>query len=96
MPRKTPPVDGYSLFRSLRAGTPLTLRVKSGVYTLQFEGVKTGDHNWLRVTDAKGESIRLSPGWSTEACWNALTTIERGRWATPVGSWQDPAGWGGF
>jgi hypothetical protein len=87
------PIDGYELYRLLHTGSPLTLQVKNSTYTLQFEGVKTGAHNWLKVTDPKGESIRLSMGWSTEACWNALRTLEAGRWANPIGKWRDPSEW---
>ena len=91
----TSPVDGYSLYRLLAGGQSRRVEVKGATYHCQFEGEKTGVGNWLRVTDMTGDSIRLSPGWSTEACWNALTTIERGRWQSPVSPWKDPSEWGG-
>ena len=85
--------DGYELYRLLEKGQSCTAKVSGTTYRFQFEGVKTGAHNWLRVTDTRGESIQLSPGWSSEACWNALTTLERGCWASPVGVWKDPGEW---
>jgi hypothetical protein len=80
--------DGYELYRSLKDGSPQSLRVNGSTYTLQFEGLKTDLQSWLLVTDEKGASIRLAPGWSSEACWNALITLERGLWGKPVGQWQ--------
>ena len=88
------PCDGYELYGSLKDGGPHCLQVNGSTYTLQFEGQKTDVQSWLRVTDEHGDSIRLAPGWSSEACWNALTTVEQGRWTTPVGPWQGYAGFG--
>jgi hypothetical protein len=85
--------DGYELYRLLERGEAHAAEVNGAKYRFQFEGVKTGAHNWLKVTDPKGESIRLSQGWSTEACWNALTTLEAGRWGNPIGKWRDPSEW---
>lgn len=85
-------IDGYELYRLLSDGEPHSVEVNGSTYRLQFQGDRIGVWSWLVVADAQGGEIRLSPGWSSEACWNALTTIEQGRWATPVGPWQDPAG----
>lgn len=86
------PVDGYSLYRLLSDGEPQNVEVNGSSYRFQFQGDRMGVWSWLLVADAQGEEIHLSPGWSSEACWNALTTIEQVRWATPVSPWQDPAG----
>lgn len=85
--------DGYELYCLLAKGQPYEASVNGRHYRLQFEGVKTCALNWLRLTDDKGESLQLSPGWSSEACWNALTTLEQGRWNNPVGPWKDPSNW---
>jgi hypothetical protein len=77
----------------LKDGSPQSLLVNGSTYTLQFEGQKTDVQSWLRVTDEHGESIRLAPGWSSEACWNALTTLERGLWEQPLGQWQSKRQW---
>lgn len=84
--------DGYELYRLFKDGSPHILRLNGGTYTLQFEGQTTDVQSWLRVTDRNGQSIRLAPGWSSEACWNALTTLEQGRWASPIGPWEGCAG----
>ena len=85
-------IDGYELYRLLSDGEPHSVEVNGRTYRLQFQGDQIGVWSWLLVADAQRDEIRLSPGWSSEACWNALTTIEQGRWATPVGPWQAPAG----
>jgi hypothetical protein len=87
------PCDGYELYRLLKDGVPQSLLVNGSTYTLQFEGQKTDVQSWLLVTDEHGGSIRLAPGWSSEACWNALTTLERGLWEKPVGHWQSNSQW---
>lgn len=86
------PCDGYELYRLLKDGSPQSLEVNGGKYTLQFEGQKPDVQSWLRVADQNGQSIRLAPGWSSEACWNALSTVEQGRWAAPIGPWHGHAG----
>ena len=85
-------IDGYELYRLLSDGEPHTIEVNGSTCCLQFQGDRIGVWSWLLVADAQGGEIRFSPGWSSEASWNALTTIDQGRWATPVGPWQDPAG----
>ena len=72
------PCDGYELYGSLKDGGPQSLEVNGSTYTLQFEGSKTDVQSWLRVTNEYGNSIRLAPGWRSESCWNAFTTLERG------------------
>ena len=86
------PWDGYSLYRLLFDGKPSSIEVNGKTYRLQFQGDRIGVWSWLLVADAQGDEIHLSPGWSSEACWNALATLEQGRWATPVGPWKGPAG----
>jgi hypothetical protein len=87
-------IDGCELYRSLKNGSPQSLRVNGSTYTLKFQGQKTDVQSWLRVTDEHGDSIRLAPGWSSEACWNALTTVEQGRWTSPISPWRAPEGCG--
>ena len=87
------PWDGYELYRLLSDGESHSIEVNSSSYHLQFQGDRIGAWSWLLVKDAKGEEIRLGHGWSTESCWNALTTIERGLWSEPVGRWKDPVNW---
>ena len=86
-------MNGYELFRLPAKGCTAKIYLNSATYTLQFEGEKTDAISWLRVTDQEGQTIRLGPGWSAEACWNALTTLERGCWCQPVGLWKDPSSW---
>ena len=86
-------IDGYSLYRLLSDGEPHSIDVNGSNYRLQFQGDRIGVWSWLLVTDTKGQEIQLGHGWSTEACWNALSTLERGLWSTPVGRWKDPRGW---
>ena len=87
------PCDGYELYRLLKDGGHQSFEVNGSTYTLQFEGQKTDVQSWLRVTDEYGKSIRLAPGWSSEACLNALTTLERGLWEKPLGQWQSTCTW---
>ena len=77
------------------ARNPRVREVYDGITAagLQFQGERIGVWSWLLVTDTKNEGIQLGHGWSTQACWNALSTLERGLWSTPVGRWKDPRSW---
>ena len=83
--------DGYALYRALKHGGSEVIDVHGQRYELGFEGPRTGINSWLRVTNEQGGSIRLAPGWSSEACWSALTTLEQRRWNRPQGEWKDPS-----
>ena len=86
-------LDGYELYRLLSGGQPRSLEVNGSTYRFQFQGDRMGVWSWLLVTDDQGDEVQLAHGWSSEACWNALVTLQQGRWATPVGPWTDPSDW---
>jgi hypothetical protein len=86
--------DGYELFRQLNRGGEISLHHGERDYRMSWFGEKTDAGSGLRVTcEETGEVRRFRGGYSSEAIWNFITTLESGRWDSPVGEWTDPGKW---
>ena len=86
-------VDGYQLHHTLETQGVFTHKQGNQRYRLQFFGERTSVSNGLlAVQEGSGQTRRFRGGYSSEACWNFLTTVEEGRWDHPVGEWLNPEG----
>ena len=84
-------VDGYQLHHTLETQGVYTHKQGNQRYRLQFFGERTSVSNGLlAVQEGSGQTRRFRGGYSSEACWNFLTTVEEGRWDHPVGEWRNP------
>jgi len=84
-------VTGYELRRALETQGTYTLERGGRSYRLAFFGEKTSVSNGLRAEELEsGDTRRFRGGWTSEACFNFLTTVETGRWDRPVGPWLNP------
>jgi hypothetical protein len=84
-------VDGYQLHHTLETHGVFTYERGNQRYRLQYFGERTSVSNGLLVVqEGSGQTRRFRGGYSSEACWNFLTTVEEGRWDHPVGKWRNP------
>ena len=84
-------VDGYQLHHTLETQGVYTHKQGNQRYRLQFFGERTSVSNGLlAVQEGTGQTGRFRGGYSSEACWNFLTTVKEGRWDHPVGEWRNP------
>jgi hypothetical protein len=87
-------VSGYDLYRALRRGGESTYTHNGKEYVLSFFGDRTCCGNGLVVLEkGSGETRRFRYGYSSEACHNFVSTLEKRRWDEPVGAWLNPERW---
>lgn len=87
-------VNGYELYRELRCGGDTTYKYEGKEYVLSFFGDRTCCGNGLVALEKEsGERRRFRGGYSSEACFNFITTVEKQRWNDPVGAWVNPERW---
>lgn len=86
--------DGYGLFRQLLREGESTYHLDGRDYHLYWFGERTDAGNGLRVIcQETGEERRFRYGYSSEAVWNLLATLDSDRWDTPIGEWVSPDKW---
>jgi hypothetical protein len=84
-------MDGYQLRHALETQGWFVCECDNQRYRLEFFGERTSVSNGLLAEELNsGETRRFRGGYSSEACWNYLTTVKEGRWDHPVGEWRNP------
>lgn len=87
-------MSGYELFRELIKGGETTYRYEGKEYLLSFFGERTCCGSGLLALDkGSSETRRFRNGYSSEACFNFISTLEKKRWDNPIGRWLNPEKW---
>ena len=84
-------VGGHDIYSALRCGGESTYKHNGKEYVLSFFGERTCCGNGLITLEKEsGETRRFRYGYSSEACHNFVSTLERDRWNDPIGPWLNP------